>query len=503
MDQIINHVANRRPSSSWSLVIYGARGRTCLTLAELDRLARKTALHLKRLGVSAGDRIGIIAKNCLEWVLLDLAAIKIRAVTAGFEAGKFAPTAELAERYGLRLIFSDQAGDGVRVLPIAELLAAIEDIAHDPDLDPVAYAPGDVTTIKFTSGSTGQPKGLAATVGSIDSSISAVQSLFSHAADDTLFIFLPLSLLQQRYWIYSALVYGHGVVLSTYERAFHAMKQEAPTVVMGVPAFFEALRKDILSRVRNNDPDGLRVAAEEALGTRCRYLWTGSAPAAPEMLRFFERCGIAIFEGYGMNETCIVTKNAPGANRLGSVGRPLPGKRVSIDDDGVVIVSSDFPVNREYLFCSPGESELIFRPDGSVRTGDLGRIDADGFLYILGRADDIVVLENGRNILVRPIEEKLRACSAIENCIVTGFGRSHLVAIICAAPGSGAREQIERYIADLNEATRPDERIGTFMLTEEPFSIENGLLTSQYKPKRKAILERYGRDVAQASRGMA
>lgn len=501
MDLIINRVANGRPSAAHSITIYGPGGRTVLSLSELDRLAHKTAVYLGRLGVSAGDRIGIVAKNRLEWLLLDLGALKIKAITAAFEAGKFAATATLAERYALRLVFSDEASDAPGVLQMDGLLAALEALPEDSDLRPVVYAPDDVTTIKFTSGSTGEPKGLAATVGSINSSINATQALFNHSADDKLFIFLPLSLLQQRYWVYSALVFGHDVVLSTYQLAYYALPREAPTVVMGVPAFFETLRKGIAARVEGDDPGALHRAAVEALGPRIRYLWTGSAPASPEMLRFFEDCGVAIFEGYGMNETCIVTKNAPGAHRRGSVGRPIEGKRLSIDEDGIIIVHSDFPVNTRYLYCAPGDSERIFQPDGSVRTGDLGAIDEDGFLYILGRADDVVVLTNGRNVLVRSIEESLRTCSEIENCIVTGSGQDCLSAIICAPRGEAARDAINHHVAELNHLNGQDQRIGSFLLVKEPFSIENGLLTSQYKPKRRDILARFSDAMSNMNRG--
>ncbi|MGB8843145.1 MAG: AMP-binding protein [Aliidongia sp.] len=500
MDRIIDRVANGRPTAAKSITIYQPGGRLVLSLGEFDRLARKTALHLQRLGISAGDRIGIVARNRLEWVLLDLAALKLKAVTAGFEAGKFAATVDLAERYGLRLIFTDGAHDAPMIRPLDRLLAELEDLPDDPTLAPVFHAPDEVTTIKFTSGSTGEPKGLAATAGSIDSSISASQTLFHHAPEDMLFIFLPLSLLQQRYWIYSALVYGHDVVLTGYEFAFHALKREAPTVVMGVPAFFEALRKGIAARAKSDDPAGLRQAAIEMLGPRIRYLWTGSAPASAEMLGFFEDCGMPIFEGYGMNETCIVTKNGPGAHRRGSVGKPIDGKYVSIDSEGIIVVHSDFPVNTRYLFCAPGESERIFQQDGSVRTGDLGRFDEDGYLYILGRADDVVVLNNGRNVLVRPIEEKLKACNAIIDCVVIGFGQHSLSAIVCPSRDAAARDTITRHLADHNEKSRPDERIGTFLLADEPFSIENGLLTSQYKPKRKAILARYADEITRASK---
>ncbi len=517
MESVINRVVSARPSPHHSIVFYRAGGQCRLSLDELSQLAWRVAAYLRRLGVGAGDRVGIIAKNRLEWVLLDLAALRIKAVSAGLEAGKFAASSELIDRFGLRLLFTDAPpahGDGNddRIKDIDCLLAGLGDLPADPDGAAVSYRPDETTTIKFTSGSTGVPKALAATVGSIDLSITGTQALFAHGPLDKLFVFLPLSLLQQRYWIYSALAFNHDVVVTNYELAFWALRREQPTVVMGVPAFFEALRKEIDARVARSCGNASeaaavaamrRVAAFEAIGNRIRYLWTGSAPANQDMLRWFNDCGMPIFEGYGMNETCIVTKNAPGANRPGSVGRPLSGRHISLDANGIVIVRSDYPVNTKYLYAAPGDSERIFMPDGSVRTGDLGRIDEDGYLYILGRADDIVVLQNGHNVLVRPIEERLAACSSIEQCLVVGFGRPCLVAVLCTGHGEAAQPTITEHIAAMNKTAGDDERIGGFVLAPQPFSMENGLLTSQYKPRRRAIEALYGKEISETYEAMA
>ena len=205
-----------------------------LTYAELDARANRVAHHLAGAGVRPGDRVGILAANCLEWVLLDLAALRIKAVTAGFEPGKFTPGAALLDRYDLTMLFTDRACDDEGVRPIAEVTAMAGETGEGADAPPpVRWAPDEATTIKFTSGSTGEPKGLAATSGSIDASIGAVQEMFAHGAGDDVFIFLPLSLLQQRYWIYSALRYGHDVTVCTYEVALPALSRVRPTVVMG------------------------------------------------------------------------------------------------------------------------------------------------------------------------------------------------------------------------------------------------------------------------------
>ena len=473
-------------------------GTRSVPLAEVWELSGRVAARLGTLGVGAGDRIGILAANCLEWVVLDLAALRLKAVTAGLEPGKFTPSRELRNRYDLALLFTDRPCDEPGVVQIATLLADLPDAAPPA---PVTWAPDEVTTIKFTSGSTGPPKGLGATVGSIDGSLRAVQQLFAHLPGDNLLVFLPLSLLQQRYWVYSALLHGHDVTVCTYEAAFVALGQVRPTVVMGVPAFFDGARSQIERLARRGDRD-LAEVARTVFGDRIRYLWTGSAPADPATLAFFTRLGLPIYEGYGLNETCIVAKNHPGAHREGSVGKVLPGKEVLVDADGVVHVRSEHPVNRRYDYCQPGDTERVFAADGTVRTGDLGYLDEDDFLFILGRADDTIVLDNGKKIIVREIETHLRSSPAIAECVLFCPRQTELVAVVSSSTVPADTAAIAAGVAATNRALGGDQHIHRVVVADEPFSIDNGLLTSQYKPKRKQIRAVYQRQLGDPREGI-
>jgi len=487
---IINRIVARRPRHDGSLIVASAGRCQTMPLAEFHDRARAVAGALSRKGVGKGDRVGVLAANCLEWALLDLAALMLKAQTAGFEPGKFSPGADLIDRYRLDLLYCDTViqGDAPSVvLPITDVSAYASE--QPAVLDPVEYGPAECTTVKFTSGSTGVPKGLEATAGSTDSSLHAVQGMFGHGPGDNLLVFLPLSLLQQRYWLYSALCWGHDVTITTYQSVFAVMPAVQPTVVMGVPAFFDTAKRHIEGR----QSDGLDVAsaAAELFGARVRYLWTGSAPADPGTLRFFNDAGLPIFEGYGLNETCIATKNHPGAHREGSVGKPLPGKEIIIDEEGVVCVRSDHPVNTAYAYAAPGESERIFRPGGMVRTGDLGRSDEDGFLYILGRADDVIVLANGKKIVVRPIESRFRATGAVAECVLFCPNQTELVAVVSPCPGPVGIAAITQALETVNAAGEPDERIARVVIADEPFTVGNGLITSQFKPIRNRIRERH------------
>ncbi|MGI8465354.1 AMP-binding protein [Pectobacterium punjabense] len=485
---LINDIVSHPPTQGGNLIIATLSGRKSIPLTVLYDMAGQVANGLLTQGVRAGDTIGILADNCLEWVLLDLAALRIKVRTAGFDPGKFEASETLVQRYQLKWLFTDK--------PYGSEIASLRHIdeisvfltQESAALPPVIYAADETTTVKFTSGSTGIPKGLAATVGSIDSSLRDVQILFAHGPQDRLLVFLPLSLLQQRYWIYSALKFGHDTILTNFQAAFIVMPQLNPTVVMGVPAFFDAARLHI--EQADGDVAAMTTKGLSLFGNQIRYLWTGSAPADPATVRLFHRIGLPLFEGYGMNETCIVTKNYPAASRPGSVGQVLSEKRVEIDADGAIIVYSRYPVNTRYLYAQPGESEKMFTEDGGVRTGDLGYFDEDGFLYIRGRADNVIVLDNGKKIDVHPIEARLKNGDLIAECVIFCPQQTDLVAVISPVSATADVASITTWVKNVNAAAEKDEYVARYIIAE-PFTIENGLLSSQFKPLRKMIFERY------------
>lgn len=506
MSSVLDQISNTAPSTDAVISFARLDGAATMPVTELWAKASRLAQGLRRLGVEPGDRIGVLAANSVGWVLLDLALLRLGAVTAGLEPGKFAVEPELLARYGLSQVFTDQAVTNSAGAPtagfrsMAEIPQLMADVDAEPELPVVTRGLVDPVALKFTSGSTGTPKSLTASAGSVDNSIDGVQKLFAHGPGDNLFVFLPLSLLQQRYWVYSALVFGHDITISSYEAALFTLRTARPTVVMGVPAFFEAMQRQVADRAQRRG-EGVEVAAKALFGDRIRYLWTGSAPTNPATLEFFTGAGLPIFEGYGMNETCIATKNAPGAVKLGSVGRPLIGKRVVIGDDGVVSIGSTHPVATRYEHAKPGVSEKMFIGDGLIRTGDLGYLDDDGFLFLTGRADDVIVLGNGRKVVVRPIEEFVKRSPAIAECVLYCPNGAQLIAVISPATEPADRVAIEAQVALSNDTLTPDEQIHRTVVADEPFSIDNGLLTSQYKPRRLEIAKLYQAELNHSREG--
>ena len=494
---VINTLALESNTDSKHHIYYKHGENICsLTLAELDAQAINVASHLYELGVRQGDRIGIMARNQIEWVLLDLAIIKLGAVTAGFEPGRF-EAHKIIHAYNLKYLFINEN------MP-QEVIFNLEQVAdwanssqkhHLPFHD--GYDLSDICAIKFTSGSTGLPKGLEATVGSINSSLAAVQDIFAHGDGDNILIFLRLSLLQQRYWLYSALINRHDVTLSDMNEVLPMSQATSPTVIMGVPGFYADLKTKLETSSLAFDFKSRCSAIQALLGGRIRYLWTGSAPASPSVLSFFNESGVPLYEGYGLNETCIVAKNYPGSFRIGSVGKVLPNKTIRFDREGILIVGSHYPVNCRYTWCTPGTSEKIFLPTGEVKTYDIGYVDDDGFLYIQGRVDDIITLNSGRNVLVRLVEEKLCEHHSVHTCVLFGNGKPFISAIISLAADNLDIESLVTYVTNLNSTLFVEQRVQALILSKEQFSLENGLLTSQFKPKRQDIYRYYSENLVE------
>lgn len=465
-----------------------------MSLAQFDGRARDLALRLMDLGIRRGDRVGVMSGNCIEWALLDVALLKLGAITAGLDVGRFSAAYAL-ERFGLRWLFVE--GGCEQPGPITSL-AKVWDWASSQGTMRVleahdGYGSGDACAIKFTSGSTGPPKGMEVLVGGINDSLADVQEMFHHGADDNILVFLRLAQLQQRYWLYSALAFGHDVTITSLDRVFRAAQATRPTVIMGVPGFFEDVKRqlEIGGTLAPADLGERFDAIQSLFGGRIRYLWTGSAPAGRATLDFYFDCGIPLYQGYGLNETCIVAKNCPGANRIGSVGRILPNKRIRFDSQGVLVVGSKNPFVKRYEWCSPQDNERMFLPTGEIVTQDLAYVDDDGFLYIVGRVDDVVVLATGRNVLVTPLEARLKGCTAIHECVLFGQGRPFLVAVISPVHGEEDRAGIEAHVQALNVGLFPEQQVRGVVLATERFSMENGLLTPQYKPLRREIFARY------------
>ena len=201
--------------------------------------------------------------------------------------------------------------------------------------------------------------------------------------------------------------------------------------------------------------------------------------------------GIDIFQGYGMNEICILAKNYPNNNKLGSVGKLLPNKEVIFDTEGQILVKNHYEVNTQYYKSTVKDDEETFANDGFVRTGDLGFMDNEGYLYITGRKKSLIVLSSGKKIVPQKIEDKLCQSQFIKHSIVCGTDHPYLIAIIQPVSTNITAMELIGDIEAINKKLNSEERIYDFHIVEQPFTTENGMLTSQFKLRRNKILEKY------------
>jgi long-subunit acyl-CoA synthetase (AMP-forming) len=490
---LINDLMAAMVGSQGKLIAFSGRQRVDITYDKLYLRVCNAARWLKNKGLRQGDVLGIIGKNELEWIIADLACIysgikllplEMHTDPGQLNGGRLQLTALLVSReYAGTVAFNVT----LPLMLLAELAAA-PDTGNEGDA-PYTYNPDEVLSYKFTSGSSGVAKIIGHAVQSAENSIQAVQALFQHNSQDRMLLFLPLNLLQQRYWIYSSILFGFTVIVVPKEYVFVAFKQERPTVFMGVPYIFEVIYHQFRIREENNNT--VQQELKAFLGGHIRYLWTGSAPISKDIVTFYFNMGVPLYQGYGMNETCIIAKNHPARNKTGSVGPVFPGVRLRFDDQGQILVKSDFPVCDSYALAPPGEDLRTFRKDGYVATGDIGFLDEEGYLFITGRIKDLIVLSNSKKIFPRQIEETLEEDTAIHRCILYGDNKPYLVAMIIPSRKSIGHSEIADAVEKFNRKSKEEERIYKFHISYDGITEEDKMLSNQHKIRRKALYEKF------------
>ncbi|MEO6230961.1 MAG: AMP-binding protein [Ferruginibacter sp.] len=455
----------------------------------------------KTNNIKQGDKIGIIGTNTVEWVLIDLACIAAGVISVPFDPAVSYSIPELLAEFELPFILSNAAPyKNIDSVYQFEAVCKNQGVEAGAKLAPVHYQPEDVLTYKFTSGSTQRPKVMGAMKQSVDAAITYVQEIFKHDSSDKVMVFLPLHTYQQRYWIYSAILFDFDIILVPKEYVFHSITIDHPTVIMGVPFFFETIMKNFLAELDTDEPLSDEMMKKEFLqqmGGKIRYLWTGSAPVGSDTLSFFEKMEIPVFQGYGMNEICIVAKNYFGNNKTGSVGKLLPGKEVKFDDNNQLLIKSKYPVNTSYYKAEKEDNDATFLADGYVATGDLGYLDEDGYLYINGRIKELIVLANAVKIHPAPVEKKIETSPFIKHCVVYGDEHPYLVALIVPAVADTDHRKIKEEIAKVNELLKPHERVCNFLIAGEEFGGDSTRLSAQNKILRNGIIRDYAAKLEQ------
>ena len=505
---------NRLPDSP-ARVCWVERGEIVRRSArELDADVEREAERLRGCGIGPGSRVGIRAANGYRWLVVDLALLRLRAQSAAFTADFDDENDDaLIEGHALALLFVDRRQPGgtgrTCVIEIGDEETRVEALTpaganDDPEFDQPWLA--------FSSGSAGGVKGLMLSRRGVEAAVAEVAGALGCTPADSLLLFLPMSNFQQRLLLYGVLWIGGELILSDPLSVFNALRVVAPTIIVAPPVFYDLICTkvaalplgkravlgafDVATRaLPRRLADALRRRVyrpvHQALGGKVRLLITGMAPTRRETLLACRRMALPLFETYGQIEVASIAINLPGASRLGSVGRVLPGVELKFAADGEILVRRSRPVTLGYTQAAAGEAERVFLADGWVASGDLGWLDRDGYLHLAGRKKLLLISPGGTKYHPELLEGQVADCPGVRGAVVYQDARQGEVRLIASVESEGAAESIRAVLARHNRA-HPEFCVSRNVVTAEAFSVQNGLLRPNLKIDRQAVIARFG-----------
>ncbi|MEU7778415.1 AMP-dependent synthetase/ligase [Micromonospora parva] len=552
---------------------------TCLQFR--DEVAA-VARGLIAAGIEPGVRVGLMSRTRYEWTLLDYAIWAVGAVTVPIYETSSAEQAAwiLEDSNAVAVVVETEAHAalvaGVRHrLPelgqvwqidtggVDELVttgAAVE--LAEVERRRKAVRADDLATIIYTSGTTGRPKGCVLShrnmYADIANAVPVLPNLFNTGASTLLF--LPLAHAFARL-IQIGVVQARATMAHCADTKNLVAELQAfrPTFVLSVPRVFEKVYNAAKQKAEADGKGGIFARAEQvaiaysealetpggpglalraqhvvfdrlvyrklraALGGRCRDAISGGAPLGARLGHFFRGIGVTVLEGYGLTETSpAAAANLPTGTRIGTVGRPLPGVTVRIEDDGEILISGEL-IFQGYWRNETATAETI-SADGWFRTGDLGQLDSDGYLSITGRKKELIVTAGGKNVAPAVLEDLVRAHPLISQCVVVGDGKPFIAALVTideeALPAwlestglpretpveqlrehEGLRKEIQTAIDVANQAVSKAEAIKVFRVLPQDFTETTGELTPSLKVKRQVVHKTYAAEIADIYRG--
>jgi len=546
---------------------------------EVQDTVRSLALGLVDLGVAKGDKVSILANTRPEWTYVDFAALSAGAVAVPiYQTNSPEECQYVLENSDAKVVVveDEEQMEKIRAvrgrLPLLEHVVrmtgssedaiSLEDLAARGDGRDAAewearwksVAPEDVCTFIYTSGTTGPPKGCVITHGNYRAMLDMVNENSVIEGEDVSYLFLPLA------HSFALLIqlgsFDLGATLAYWERdplkILPNLAELKPTYFPSVPRIFEkiytaatsaiekegGLKKAVFNwaigvgkRMREVERSGRepgfllrrqyafadkRVLAKirGLFGGNLRLAVSGAAPINPEILRFFDAAGVLVLEGWGMTETSTAaTISTPDDFKLGTIGKPFPGCEVKIAEDGEILVKGP-NVFQGYYKNEEATRETIV--DGWLHTGDLGEVDADGFLTITGRKKDIIITAGGKNITPANLENEIKQHPLVSQCVVVGDRRPYLVALVTLDPEEGAahakenglpedpaqlaaneeiRASIDEHVEAVNQKFARVEQIKKVAILPRDLSQEAGELTPTLKVKRAVVTDKHEREI--------
>jgi long-chain acyl-CoA synthetase len=542
-----------------------------VSYAELGEIVSEVGRGLIDLGIEPGDRVAILCQTRPEWTYADFGITSAGAVAVPIYPTNSPEECEwVAGNSEARAIVCEDADQLAKIRAVQGDLLALEtiivvdpsgDVGDAISLDEIrergrsrdaaelaerahAVTRDQPYTIIYTSGTTGPPKGCVLSHGNYRDVVTMVEKDAVVEAGDVAYLFLPLA--HSFALLIQLTILDLGATLAYFggdpKQIIPELSEVKPTYLPSVPRIFEKLYTLVTAhgdaeQIKGATQVGLKVrqlqaagqdvpaelqqhfdAAEEklfknvraAFGGRLRQATSGAAPIAPEILEFFFACGVPVLEGFGMTETATAsTVSTVDDYRFGSVGRALPGLEIKIAEDGEILLKGPNIFQGYYKNDDASADTLI---DGWLHTGDLGRLDEDGFLYITGRKKDIIITAGGKNLTPANLENDLKRSRWISQAVMHGDRRPYPVALITLDPEeiphfakehglpedlpSLAKEPkvielIQQELDKVNGRYAQVERIKKFVILDHDLSQETGELTPTLKVKRNVVNEKY------------
>ena len=575
VNDIFLAIADRGKASAMRRLV-GTEWQT-LSGADVYAQVHGLAAAFARWGLTKGDRVALISENRHEWAITDFAALALGLIDVPIfptlPAEQIAPLlihsgaravivstrqqyekiAKIRGRTALEYVVVMDEVAGADALLFSSLTAA-DPTDRDATLDASARAitQADPATIIYTSGTTGEPKGVLLSHGNLASNVNYSLRGFDLSAEDSSVSFLPLSHVTARHVDYA--LYTLGCTLSycpVLEKLMPTLQTIRPTFFVAVPRVYEKLRHEVERRslqskfktrvvrwalalgARNRStvlagkhPSGLLHALADKLlyskvrglfGGRVRYWVSGGAPLGMDTAHWFADCGILLFEGYGLTETSpVIGVNTTADFRLGSIGKILPNVEARIAEDGELLVRG--PSIFSGYWNSPAMTAAAIDAEGWFATGDIGRIDENGFLFITDRKKELIKTSAGKMIAPQPIENRLKADLFVSDAALVGDREKYIAALISpnfqVLEGWARQQNIaaetrkdlaehpevvahyKKIVKQVNGTLADFEMLKRFLLVPDEWTQDSGVLTPSGKLKRRVILERYQSEIA-------
>ncbi|MBW3807433.1 AMP-binding protein [Aeromonas jandaei] len=497
------------------------------TWGEVADEARRMVTALRHLGLVAGDKVALLSKNCAQWFIADLAMQMGQYVSVPIYPTANVDTIEYVLRHSeAKAIFvgklddwkSQEAGVPADLLRIAfpyDTMPASyqwDDLleTHEPIPDSPVQEPDSLLSLVYTSGSTGKPKGAMLTVERYAWSCEKLVETVNLTQADRGFSYLPLAHITERVYIYGGSLFGGATIAfpESLDTFVEDVKRCRPTVFISVPRLWAMFRIKIHEKLPQKKLELLlkiplvssliKSKLKKGLGLdQARVLGCGSAPVSPALLEWYLSIGLKVTEAWGMTENhAFSTINYPfRADKIGTVGKAGPGVTIKISDEGEILCRCEGMMVGYYK--DPEHSAEAIDAEGWLHTGDMGKLDKEGYLTITGRMKDVFKTAKGKYVAPVPIEGMLGQEPIIEQLCVIGYGMPQPVALVQLAESAaeGNRDEVvarlEAARVRVNDQLESHAKIRGILVVKTPWNIENGVLTPTMKIKRHLLEQKY------------